>query len=116
MLFKWLDTSEVDALATSLVSEFTQRVPSNSGESAVRGANSRRKDAIETLLNRVGKFAAGHQLNLYKRARLANSLKWSLQEAGYEKAMVDDLALAVAKKVSITRYSGQNSSSKDKIT
>lgn len=101
MLLNWFDTSEVDAFTESLVGEFVQRVPK---EGDVRGARGRAKEASATLLARVERFARGHKLNLYKRARLANTLKWQLQEAGYDKGTVDALALDVAKVASLTRY------------
>ena len=106
-MFKWFDTTEVDNFTTSLVNEFMQRVPRDSLEKEVRGAQARQKDAVDALLNRVARFASGRRLNVFKRARLANSLKWALQEAGYNREMVEELALAVAKKVTTTRYVGQ---------
>jgi hypothetical protein len=103
MVFSWFDTSEVDAFATSLVNEFMQRLPRESLGPSVRGAQSRLREATEGLLKRVERFASGRRLNLFKRARLANTLKWQLHEAGYDKAMVDELTLDVAKRVSLAK-------------
>ena len=107
MFLKWFDTAEVDAFAASLASEFSQRIPKDNLQQVVRGAQARLRVATDELLNRVARFASGRRLNIYKRARLANSLKWTLHEAGYEKSMVDDLTLEVAKKVSTTKYVDQ---------
>lgn len=107
MLFKWFDTSEVDAFATSLANELMQRLPKENLGQGVRGAQARTKEATDALLQRVQRFAAGRKLNVFKRARLANSLKWSLHEAGYDKSFVDDLTLEVAKTVSTTKYVAQ---------
>lgn len=104
MFFSWFDTSEVDAFATSLANEFIQRLPPDSLTRGTRGAQGRFKDAVGGMLVRVGNFASGRQLNIFKRARLANSLKWKLHEAGYEKDLIDELTLDVAKKVSTTKY------------
>lgn len=111
MLLKWFDTSEVDAFAESLAGEFIQRVPK---DSEMRGARGRAKEANTALLARVERFARGHKLNLFKRARLANSLKWQLQEAGYDKDTVDALTLDVAKAASLTRYVGSRPGQADK--
>ncbi len=111
MLLSWFDTSEVDAFAESLAGEFTQRMPK---EGEVRGASGRAKEATATLLARVERFARGHKLNLFKRARLANSLKWKLQEAGYDRSTVDALTLDVAKIASLTRYVGSRPGSADR--
>jgi hypothetical protein len=101
MFFKWFDTSEVDAMANSLASEFCQRAPKESLSGEARGAKGRLKEATDILMNRVEKFAGGRRLNLYKRARLANTLKWRLLDNGYEKTLVDNLTLEVAKKTSL---------------
>jgi hypothetical protein len=104
MFLNWFDTSEVDAFATSLANEFIQRSPPQQAAPAARGAQSRMREAASAMLVRVGNFASGRQLNIFKRARLANSLKWRLHEAGYDKNLVDDLTLDVAKKVSTTKH------------
>jgi hypothetical protein len=104
MIFSWLDTSEVDAFATSLANEFIQRVPPESLVSGARGGAARFREAAATMLTRAGNFASGRPLNVFKRARLANSVKWKLHAAGYEKDIVDQLTLDVAKRVSTTKY------------
>lgn len=108
-MFKWFDTSEVNALAVSLASEFMQRVPQSGGP--VRGAQGRTKEATAAILARVQRFARTNKLNLFKRARLANSLKWQLHEAGYDKELVDALTLDVAKIASVTKYVGKQTTS-----
>lgn len=109
MFFSWLDSSEVEVLATSLVSEFAQKVPSADIKHGVRGIQRRLTESSDALYERVLRFSTKQPLNWFKRARLANSLKWKLQEAGYERALVDSLVLDVVKILSL-RKSEQNSS------
>lgn len=105
MFLKWFDTTEVEAFAASLTNEFIERVPPDSLMQAARGSKARLAESTDLLLKRVGNFASGRRLNILKRARLANSLKWRLHEAGYEKSLIDDLTLSVARKVATTKYS-----------
>ena len=104
MFFGWFDTAEVDAFSASLVAEFLQRAPLDRAEA--RGGRSRSKEARTALLSRVEGFARTHRLNLFKRARLANTVKWGMQERGYDKEAADALALDIAKTAALTRYAG----------
>ena len=105
MRLRWFDTSEVEAFAASLASEFIERAPPESSMQTVRGAKARLTESTDLMLRRVANFASGRRLNILKRARLANSLKWRLHEAGYEKSLIDELTLDVARKVATTKYS-----------
>lgn len=51
-----------------------------------------RKDQkrFDGLLARVGDFARSLPLNVYKKARFLNAVKWTLREAGHDEKLVDD--------------------------
>lgn len=103
MFFSWMDSSEVEALATSLASEFVQKVPSADLKQGARGIQRRLSESSDALYERVHRFSTKQPLNWFKRARLANSLKWKLQEAGYDKSLVDGLVLEVVKILSLKK-------------
>jgi hypothetical protein len=51
-----------------------------------------RKDQkrFDGLLTRVADFARSSPLNVYKKARFLNAVKWKLREAGHDENLVDD--------------------------
>lgn len=101
MLFKCLDATEVDALADRMIREFNERCPIADIEKGGRKAEVRLGEAYENLL-RVGReFAASHQLNIYKRSRLANRVKWALLGVGYPQTLADDVAYKLAAAVTL---------------
>jgi hypothetical protein len=45
---------------------------------------------FDGLLAKVGDFAQSSRLNVYKKARFLNTVKWKLREAGHDEKLVDD--------------------------
>jgi hypothetical protein len=46
---------------------------------------------LERVILNAKAFSANHKLNFYKKAKLANTLKWNLKEAGYSEEFVRDV-------------------------
>src|SRR5690606_5370128 len=78
MIFKWFDTGEVDALAERMVTEFRDRLPLADCEAGGKKAEARLRSAHDTLLQQAREFATNNKLNIYKKSRLANRVKWAL--------------------------------------
>ncbi len=90
MLLNWFDAREAVELGRSLADHLgPQTVPGPAAPSK-RGKPSDQL-VIETFLRRVDQEAGSLQLNLYKRAKLANSFKWRLLETGFEQRRVAEL-------------------------
>lgn len=101
MLFKWLDATEVDALAARMTREFNERCPLADIEKGGRKAEIRLGEAYENLLLTAREFAASHKLNIYKKSRLANRVKWALLGVGYPQTLADDVAYKLAAAVAL---------------
>lgn len=96
VLFKWLDTTKVDALAQRLVEQFQDRVPLAEFQTGGKKGETRLRQAHDDLLRQAKEFAAMEKLNLYKKSRLANRVKWALRDAGYPKVLADEVAYELA--------------------
>jgi hypothetical protein len=48
------------------------------------------------VLRQAHDFARDNKLNIYTKARLANTFKWALTEAGYPKDFVDKMTIELA--------------------
>lgn len=46
---------------------------------------------FENLVVRTRAFAQKHKLNVYKKAKFLNTIKWELREAGHQDDLIDDV-------------------------
>lgn len=85
----WFDTREVDEFADSVVAELQQRFPPSGVDLSTRKAIDRVMKNVERLGMRVADFGRERKLNVYKKARFGNRIKWALKEAQYPQLFVD---------------------------
>lgn len=101
MVFGWLDTKEVDAFADSVVAELLRRFPPSGVDLSTRKAVERVMKNVDALMLRVGDFARGRRLNVYKKARFGNRIKWALKEARYPELFVDVMTHELVTQVTV---------------
>ncbi len=90
MLLNWFNAREAAELGRSLADHLG---PQTTPAPATHGKKARPSDQkeIAAFLRRVDHEARPLQLNLYKRAKLANSFKWRLLENGLQQDRADEL-------------------------
>lgn len=88
MLLNWFNTREVAQLGGSLADHLIAQATSSGQRVKPTSAD---QNAIQAFLRKVDREARPLQLNLLKRAKLANSFKWRLLEKGVEPGKVDEL-------------------------
>ncbi len=100
MLLKWLDGREATAAGAALADEFY--LQSGAGLPRARGSDAAQRPQqpelrkfLQKFLQRVDQAAGPLKLNVFKRAKLANSFKWRLLEKGVEQQLVDELTRAL---------------------
>lgn len=99
MVFSWFNTRAVDAFVDAEVADLIRRIPPGKleGDSpAAKKARGQLEKAHDDLLRKVSEFVQRERPGLFKKARLANRMKWALAEAKYPQAFVDRLAYALA--------------------
>ena len=99
-MLKWLDAREATEIGTALADGFVLDNTAASGSARRKEQGSARAPAelqkfLQKFLQRVDREARPLRLNLFKRAKLANSFKWRLLEKGIEKQLVDELTQAL---------------------
>jgi hypothetical protein len=104
-MLNWFSTKEVEKFADDLASEFHRRFPAKEMEQEDRQSESRLRGAKDLMMSRTQVFAERHRLNLFKRAKLANTLKWKLRELGYDPKISDPLVYEVVRIVTLIRSS-----------
>jgi len=93
----WFNVNEVDEFADSIIADLVKRMPPSKLEARLdvtgKKAVEKLRKAHDAIFKRIETFAGSHVLNIYKKARLANRIKWSLTEAGYPFGFVDTLTV-----------------------
>ena len=87
----WFDTKEVDEVADAIVSDLVARMPPGQGPHTRKTAD-RLRQTHDVIFARLGQFASTRKLNIYKKARLGNRVRWALREAGYAPEFTDALS------------------------
>ncbi len=83
MLGGWFNTQELDAFADALVADLVRRFPPSAEGSEGRKQFEKLRRTFGATFQRIDAYAASHRLNLYKKARFANRIRWALRDAGY---------------------------------
>jgi hypothetical protein len=102
-LWEWFDVKEVDAFADSIVAELRERYPPSGVELPAAKALERLRKSFGRMFARIDAFARSSPLNLYKKARLGNRIKWALQDAGYPEEFVETFTRELVTHVALAR-------------
>ena len=100
-LLDWFDTKAIDEFARSIAAELTKRVPPSSLDSGKKRTVGQLKSSHHAIFSRAENFARTTELNVYKRARLGNSFRWALKEAGYPRDLVEAWTYELATMITI---------------
>jgi tetratricopeptide (TPR) repeat protein len=104
MLLKWLDAREATAAGIALADDF--HLQSASRARAKQGGRPQEAELhkfLQKFLQRVDHAAQPLKLNVFKRAKLANSFKWRLLEKGVEQGLVDELTQALVMRLAMDK-------------
>ena len=96
MVLKWFDTAQVDAFADAMVKLFLAKFPPTEFASPGKKQEERFRKLHATLARELAGFRKKNDLNIYKKARLANRIRWALKEAGYPETFIAELAYELA--------------------
>jgi tetratricopeptide (TPR) repeat protein len=100
MLLKWFNAREATEVGTALADDFALESVSGSADKRGQGdklqaQGQELQKLLHRFLRRVEREVRPLKLNLFKRAKLANSFKWRLLEKGVEQPLVDELTQAL---------------------
>jgi hypothetical protein len=90
MVLDWLNTRTAVDFAKSIAQEIRHSMPPSDELPGKKEAGKRAKK-IERIATQAKAFSRDHRLNFYKKAKLANTLKWSLKEAGYSDVFIREM-------------------------
>ena len=90
MIREWFDTREAVAFAREIARDIDRLFPP---AALKRKPTSEKKDQkrFDGLVIRTRTFAQQHKLNIYKKAKLLNTIKWELRDAGHEETLINEI-------------------------
>lgn len=99
MILDWFDAREAVAFGKEISLDIKRLFPVSISEkspavSAKKDRKSQKK--LDGLALRTRAFALEHSLNIYKKARLLNTIKWELREQGQDESLIDELVRLLA--------------------
>jgi hypothetical protein len=97
----WFDTKELDAFADAVVAELVRRYPPPGDGVTGTKAFERLRKSFAATFDGIDRFLAGRKLNLYKRARFANRMRWTLADAGYPPEFVSTMTREVVAHIAL---------------
>jgi hypothetical protein len=82
----------IDGFARELAGQLAARFTPEDTRAAVDSKRERKLGrALDDLHARALEFRASERLGVYGKARLGNTFKWALKEAGYDDAFIDEV-------------------------
>jgi hypothetical protein len=90
-MFKWLSAKNAEAFGSELAKLLQEYVPVDPQLNEAK-RQSKANYAKERMLKRIRQFKQEEILNFYKTAKLLNTFKWDLKDAGYDQKFTDSLA------------------------
>lgn len=90
-MFSWLSAKKSEAFGAELAALLIELMPNDAtlGEGKRLSKSNYAKDKMQ---KRIRQFKQEEILNFYKTAKLLNTFKWALKDAGYDAALTDDFA------------------------
>jgi hypothetical protein len=95
MILDWLNVGEVVSFAKEIVRDVNKLFPpADQKGKAIPVKEYRRK--FEGLVVRIRTFSEKRKLNIYKKAKLLNTIKWEMREVGHDEMTVDEFISFIA--------------------
>jgi tetratricopeptide (TPR) repeat protein len=91
MMLKWFNAREAAEFGTALADQFASRTAPDPAKRSKEAAQAVSGEALQEILTRADREVGSLHLNVYKKAKFANSFKWRLLESGVDKAVAEAL-------------------------
>lgn len=99
MLLKWFDATEAKLFGEEIADNYIARIKKDQDKKNEKFIERRQKELLAQMAQNINKFKMQHELNIYKKAQLGNTVKWKLLDAGFDKEYADDLTGWIARQI-----------------
>ena len=94
MLLQWFDATAAVEFGEHMAAEVARIVPLDASQ-VTRKSAAKQLGKFQRAIMHAGDLKAQGRLNIYKKARCANTLRWALIDKGYPKAFVEEVVRLV---------------------
>ena len=102
MVIEWFDTKEVVAFADGVTLEIEKLFPAHESQAKSRNLKKEQR-RLNALLGRVRAYASSSPLNIYKKGKFLNTIKWKLRDAGHDEKFINDIVALLATSLSTSQ-------------
>lgn len=95
MIREWFDAEEAVAFARGIARDIDRLFPLAAQKQRTTSPKKEQKK-LDSIALRTRTFAQGHKLNVYKKAKLLNTIKWELRDAGHEDVLINEIIALLA--------------------
>lgn len=92
MILDWFNAGEAVLFAQEIVGEINKLFPPEHQKGKAIPTKIYQKK-FAGLIVRIRTFGSKHKLNIYKKAKLLNTVKWEMREAGHEEDVINNVIL-----------------------
>lgn len=96
MILDWFNTGEAVSFAQKLARDIDQLFPPAPQQGRSVNAKKHQKK-FDSLVISTSIFAAQHRLNIYKKAKLLNTVKWEMRDSGHEEALINEIIALITR-------------------
>jgi hypothetical protein len=89
MILDWFKAGETVLFAQEIVRDINRLFPPTDQKGKAIPAKTYQKK-FGSLIVRIQTFSKKHKLNIYKKAKLLNTIKWEMRDAGHEDVIIDE--------------------------
>lgn len=95
MILDWFNAEEAVIFAQKIVRDINRLFPPAEQRGKAIPAKEYKKK-FDSLIVRTRTFSLKHKLNIYKKAKLLNTIKWEMRDAGHEDVVINELISIIA--------------------
>jgi hypothetical protein len=89
MILDWFNAGDAVLFAKEIVRDINRLFPPTEQKGKPIPAKEYKKK-FDSLVTRTRAFSLKHKLNIYKKAKLLNTIKWEMKDAGHEKVIINE--------------------------
>ena len=89
MILDWFNAGEAVRFAQQIVREVNRLFPPDEHKGKAIPKKEFQKK-FESLVVRTHDFSVKNKLNIFQKAKLLNTIKWDMRDAGHEENIIDD--------------------------
>jgi len=96
MILDWFNAEESVLFAQEAVREINRLFPPSDQQKGKAIPTKEFQKKFDSLIIRARSFALENKLNIYQKAKLLNTIKWGMRDAGHEEIIIDEFISFIA--------------------